>query len=93
MRAVIAWVYHVYYVLTLVHVKVGGKIYAQNRRLGVVKVVKLDLIDLLLVGKQQQLVAVISLERLHQLIIFLELLLAAHTQRLRCYFLEIALAG
>ena len=93
MPAVIPRQHQVDDLLLLVHPQLGGQIVPQQRRLAVGKIGGPDLIHLLMVGEEHQLGVVGGLHLAEKPVTLLELLLAAHAQRLGGDLLKISLPG
>ena len=77
----------------LVHAQLLGQIVTQHAGLGIIKLVELGLVSLALVGEEDDLSLVGGFKGLAQTVAFLELLLAADTERLGHDLLEITVLG
>lgn len=80
-------------VLAAVHAQLCRQVIPQHTGLGIVKVRRGGLVDLALIGEEQQLTAVGGSHRLGDAVPFLELLIRAHAQRLVGDLLEVAPPG
>ena len=79
--------------LILIHAKFLGQIITQNTGLGIIKVIKMSLIGLSLIGEENNLCLVGTLKGLTQTVSLIELLIAADTQGLGNDLLKITVLG